>query len=136
MIDGNYSPYYPTGFIISNPQYIGYTPYEAVISSNLLLNKAQTQWPEVDGNQMTSGASDNRLYQIYCPEMQTYVDDVLNKLKVNQISLTPALYLYSSINYNVTNEDIIRFTTDNAYDLSTYKQIEKSNEAQKIVYFR
>ena len=131
MIDGNYSPYYPTGFIISNPQYIGYTPYEAVVSNNILLYKALTQWPEVDGNQMTSGASDNRLYQIYCPEMQTYVDDVLNKLKVNQISLTPALYLYSSINYNVTNEDIIRFTTDNAYDPSTYKQIEKSNEAQK-----
>ena len=132
MIDGNYSPYYPTGFIISNPQYIGYTPYEALysgIEGNPI--KEKTQWPEVDGNQMTSGASDNRLYQIYCPEMQTYVDDVLNKLKVNQISLTPALYLYSSINYNVTNDDIIRFTTDNAYDLSTYKQIEKSNEAQR-----
>lgn len=131
MFDGSYSPYYPTGFIISNPQYIGYTPYEAVINSGLVLSKVKTQWPKVDGNQMTSGASDSRLYQIYCPEMQTYVDDVLNKLKVNQISLTPALYLYSSINYNVTNEDIIRFTTDNAYDPSTYKQIEKSNEAQK-----
>ena len=131
MIDGSYSPYYPTGFIISNPQYIGYTPYEAVITNNLVLHKVKTQWPKVESNQMTSGASDNRLYQIYCPEMQTYVDDVLNKLKFNQISLTPALYLYSSINYNVTNEDIIRFTTDNAYDPSTYKQIEKSNEAQK-----
>lgn len=132
MIDGNYSPYYPTGFIISNPQYIGYTPYEATYSGiEGNPTKEKTQWPEVDGNQMTSGVSDNRLYQIYCPEMQTYVDDVLNKLKVNQISLTPALYLYSSINYNVTNEDIIRFTTDNAYDPSTYKQIEKSNEAQK-----
>lgn len=132
MIDGNYSPYYPTGFIISNPQYIGYTPYEATYSGvEGNPTKEETQWPEVDSNQMTSGASDNRLYQIYCPEMQTYVDDVLNKLKVNQISLTPALYLYSSINYNVTNEDIIRFTTDNAYDPSTYKQIEKSNEAQK-----
>ena len=132
MIDGNYSPYYPTGFIISNPQYIGYTPYEATYSGvEGNPTKEETQWPEVDDNQMTSGASDNRLYQIYCPEMQTYVDDVLNKLKVNQISLTPALYLYSSINYNVTNEDIIRFTTDNAYDPSTYKQIEKSNEAQK-----
>lgn len=132
MIDGNYSPYYPTGFIISNPQYIGYTPYEALYSG-LEGNptKVETQWPKVGDNQMTSGASDNRLYQIYCPEMQTYVDDVLNKLKVNQISLTPALYLYSSINYNVTNDDIIRFTTDNAYDPSTYKQIEKSNEAQR-----
>lgn len=132
MIDGNYSPYYPTGFIISNPQYIGYTPYEALYSGvEGNPTKVETQWPKVDDNQMTSGASDNRLYQIYCPEMQTYVDDVLNKLKVNQISLTPALYLYSSINYNVTNEDIIRFTTDNAYDPSTYKQIEKSNEAQR-----
>lgn len=132
MIDGNYSPYYPTGFIISNPQYIGYTPYEALYSGvEGSPTKVETQWPKVDDNQMTSGASDNRLYQIYCPEMQTYVDDVLNKLKVNQISLTPALYLYSSINYNVTNEDIIRFTTDNAYDPSTYKQIEKSNEAQR-----
>lgn len=128
MIDGYYSPYYPTGFIISNPQYIGYTPYEALYSGiEGAPIKKETQWPE----EMTSGASDNRLYQIYCPEIQTYVDDVLNKLKVNQISLTPALYLYSSINYNVTNDDIIRFTTDNAYDPSTYKQIEKSNEAQR-----
>lgn len=128
MIDGYYSPYYPTGFIISNPQYIGYTPYEALYSGiKGAPIKKETQWPE----EMTSGASDNRLYQIYCPEIQTYVDDVLNKLKVNQISLTPALYLYSSINYNVTNDDIIRFTTDNAYDPSTYKQIEKSNEAQR-----
>ena len=126
MIDGTYSPYYPTGFIISNPQYIGYTPYEASRIDELYY-LCQKQWPE----KMTSGASDNRLYQIYCPEMQTYVDDVLNKLKVNQISLTPALYLYSSINYNITNEDIIRFTTDSAYNESTYKQIKESNKAQR-----
>lgn len=123
MIDGNYSPYYPTGFIISNPQYIGYTPYDFYKTTNII----ETQWPK----EMTSGASDSRLYQIYCPEMQTYVDDVLNKLKVNQISLTPALYLYSSINYNITNEDIIRFTTDNAYSPSTRQQINISNWAQR-----
>ena len=126
MIDGTYSPYYPTGFIISNPQYIGYTPYEASYIDGLYYFCTK-QWPE----KMTSGASDNRLYQIYCPEMQTYIDDVLNKLKVNQISLTPALYLYSSINYNITNDDIIRFTTDSAYDPSTRKQIKISNQAQR-----
>lgn len=126
MIDGTYSPYYPTGFIISNPQYIGYTPYEASRIDELYY-LCTKQWPE----KMTSGASDNRLYQIYCPEMQTYIDDVLNKLKVNQISLTPALYLYSSINYNITNDDIIRFTTDSAYDPSTRKQIKISNQAQR-----
>lgn len=123
MIDGTYSPQYPTGFIISNPQYIGYTPYDFYKVTDII----KTQWPE----KMTSGASDSRLYQIYCPEMQTYVDDVLNKLKVNQISLTPALYLYSSINYNITNEDIIRFTTDNAYSPSTRQQINISNWAQR-----
>ncbi len=123
MIDGNYSPQYPTGFIISNPQYIGYTPYDFYKTTDII----KTQWPE----KMTSGASDSRLYQIYCPEMQTYVDDVLNKLKVNQISLTPALYLYSSINYNITNEDIIRFTTDNAYSPSTRQQINISDWAQR-----
>lgn len=123
MIDGTYSPQYPTGFIISNPQYIGYTPYDFYRTTDII----KTQWPE----KMTSGASDSRLYQIYCPEMQTYVDDVLNKLKVNQISLTPALYLYSSINYNITNEDIIRFTTDNAYSSSTRQQINISNWAQR-----
>lgn len=123
MIDGTYSPQYPTGFIISNPQYIGYTPYDFYRVTDII----KTQWPE----KMTSGASDSRLYQIYCPEMQTYVDDVLNKLKVNQISLTPALYLYSSINYNITNEDIIRFTTDNAYSKLTRQQINISNWAQR-----
>lgn len=123
MIDGTYSPQYPTGFIISNPQYIGYTPYDFYKVTDII----KTQWPK----EMTSGASDSRLYQIYCPEMQTYVDDVLNKLKVNQISLTPALYLYSSINYNITNEDIIRFTTDNAYSQSTRQQINISNWAQR-----
>lgn len=112
LVDGTYSPYYPTGFIISNPQYIGYTPYIGV----------DTQWPE----KMTSGASDNRLYQVYCPEIQTYVDDTLNKLKANQISLTPALYLYSS-----TETDIVRFTNDDAYIGYTVNDIKISNLAYK-----
>lgn len=134
MFDGSYSPYYPTGFIISNPQYIGYTPYDVTIS-NSMPHPMSNQWPEVNGNQMTSGTSDNRLYQIYCPEIQTYVDDTLNKLRVNQISLTPALYLYSSKIDNTTNTDIVRFTTDNAYDKSTYTQIKYSNYAQKYHVF-
>ena len=112
LVDGTYSPYYPTGFIISNPQYIGYTPYIGV----------DTQWPE----KMTSGASDNRLYQVYCPEIQTYVDDTLNKLKANQISLTPALYLYSP-----TETDIVRFTNDDAYIGDTANDIKISNLAYK-----
>lgn len=112
LVDGTYSPYYPTGFIISNPQYIGYTPYIGV----------DTQWPE----KMTSGASDNRLYQVYCPEIQTYVDDTLNKLKANQISLTPALYLYSP-----TETDIVRFTNDDAYIGNTVNDIKISNLAYK-----
>lgn len=123
LVDGTYSPYYPTGFIISNPQYIGYTPYDIVKTDGIYYH-ALAQWPE----QMTSGASDNRLYQIYCPEMQTYTDNVLNKLKTNQIKLTPALYLYSS------KTDIVKFTEntkDNAYDPSTYTQIKLSNRAQK-----
>lgn len=120
LVDGTYSPYYPTGFIISNPQYIGYTPYD-IVDTDIGYSHALTQWPE----QMTSGASDNRLYQVYCPEIQTYVDDVLNKLKANQIKLAPALYLYSS------KTDIARFTKDNAYDPSTDIQIKLSNHAQK-----
>lgn len=112
LVDGTYSPYYPTGFIISNPQYIGYTPYIGV----------DTQWPE----KMTSGASDNRLYQVYCPEIQTYVDDTLNKLKANQISLTPALYLYSP-----TETDIVRFTNDDAYVYDTVSDINTSNLVYK-----
>lgn len=117
LVDGTYSPYYPTGFIISNPQYIGYTPYP---------NGSATQWPE----QMTSGASDNRLYQVYCPEIQTYVDNVLNKLKTNQISLTPALYLYSP-----TETDIVRFTNDDAYDDYTSKCADASYYIQKTHIF-
>lgn len=120
LVDGTYSPYYPTGFIISNPQYIGYTPYD-IVGTDIGYVPALTQWPE----QMTSGASDNRLYQVYCPEIQTYVDDVLNKLKANQIKLAPALYLYSS------KTDIARFTKDNAYDSSTDIQIKLSDHAQK-----
>lgn len=123
LVDGTYSPYYPTGFIISNPQYIGYTPYDIVKTGDIYYH-ALAQWPE----QMTSGASDNRLYQIYCPEMQTYTDNVLNKLKTNQIKLTPALYLYSS------KTDIVKFTEntkDNAYHPSTNTQIKLSNCAQK-----
>lgn len=113
LVDGTYSPYYPTGFIISNPQYIGYTPY---------IGGVDTQWPE----KMTSGASDNRLYQVYCPEIQTYVDDTLNKLKANRISLTPALYLYSP-----TETDIVRFTNDDAYIGDTANDIKVSNLAYK-----
>lgn len=120
LVDGTYSPYYPTGFIISNPQYIGYTPcdYDG--------GAVTTQWPK----QMTSGASDNMLYQIYCPEIQTYIDNTLNKLKTNQISLTPALYLYSS-----TTDGIVKFTEDNAYSPSTRQQINKSNWAQRDKVF-
>lgn len=123
LVDGTYSPYYPTGFIISNPQYVGYTPYD-IVKADAIYYHTFAQWPE----QMTSGASDNRLYQIYCPEIQTYTDNVLNKLKTNQIKLTPALYLYSS------KTDIVKFTEntkDNAYDPSTYTQIKLSNHAQK-----
>lgn len=128
LVDGSYSPYYPTGFIISNPQYIGYTPYIA-----------STQWPE----KMTNGASDNRLYSIYCPEIQTYADDTLNKLKVNQILLTPALYLYSSkidqlVEGKPINTDIVRFTEDmkdNAYDESIPLLIKSSNASQKNKIF-
>lgn len=120
LVDGTYSPYYPTGFIISNPQYVGYTPldYDG--------GQVTTQWPM----QMTSGASDNMLYQIYCPEIQTYVDDVLNKLKTNQISLTPALYLYS-----YTTDEIVKFTKDDAYSDSTRQQINISNWAQRNKIF-
>ncbi|QOR57746.1 hypothetical protein [uncultured phage cr131_1] len=117
LVDGTYSPYYPTGFIISNPLYIGYTPYP---------NGSSTQWPK----QMTSGASDNRLYLVYCPEIQTYVDDTLNKLKANQISLTPALYLYSP-----TETDIVRFTNDDAYDDYTSKCVAASYYIQKTHIF-
>lgn len=117
LVDGTYSPYYPTGFIISNPQYIGYTPYP---------NGSATQWPK----QMTSGASDNRLYQVYCPEIQTYVDNTLNKLKANQISLTPALYLYSP-----TETDIVIFTNDDAYDDYTSKCAAASYNIQKTHIF-
>lgn len=119
LVDGTYSPYYPTGFIISNPQYIGYTPYDYNVKT------AYTQWP----NKMTSGASDNYLYQIFCPEIQTYTDNVLNKLKVNQISLIPSLYLYATDSYNIIKYD--NSLPDTAYSSDTKGQIIKSNQATR-----
>ena len=123
LVDGTYSPYYPTGFIISNPQYIGYTPYDYNVKT------AYTQWPE----KMTSGASDNYLYQIFCPEIQTYTDNVLNKLKVNQISLIPSLYLYSTDSYNIIKYD--NSLPDTAYSSDTKGQIIKSNQATRNKIF-
>jgi len=55
---------------------------------------------------------------------------VLNKLKANQISLTPALYLYSP-----TTADIVRFTKDNAYDDYTSKCADTSYYIQKTHIF-
>lgn len=123
LVDGTYSPYYPTGFIISNPQYIGYTPYDYNVKT------AYTQWPK----KMTSGASDNYLYQIFCPEIQTYTDNVLNKLKVNQISLIPSLYLYSTDSYNIIKYD--NSLPDTAYSSVTKGQIIKSNQATRNKIF-
>lgn len=123
LVDGTYSPYYPTGFIISNPQYIGYTPYDYNVKT------AYTQWPE----KMTSGASDNYLYQIFCPEIQTYTDNVLNKLKVNQISLIPSLYLYATDSDNIIKYD--NSLPDTAYSSDTNGQIIKSNQATRNKIF-
>ena len=123
LVDGTYSPYYPTGFIISNPQYIGYTPYDYNVKT------AYTQWPK----KMTSGASDNYLYQIFCPEIQTYTDNVLNKLKVNQISLIPSLYLYATDSYNIIKYD--NSLPDTAYSSDTKGQIIKSNQATRNKIF-
>lgn len=123
LVDGTYSPYYPTGFIISNPQYIGYTPYDYNVKT------AYTQWPK----KMTSGASDNYLYQIFCPEIQTYTDNVLNKLKVNQISLIPSLYLYATDSYNIIKYD--NSLPDTAYSSNTKGQIIKSNQATRNKIF-
>lgn len=123
LVDGTYSPYYPTGFIISNPQYIGYTPYDYNVKT------AYTQWPK----KMTSGASDNYLYQIFCPEIQTYTDNVLNKLKVNQISLIPSLYLYATDSYNIIKYD--NSLPDTAYSSVTKGQIIKSNQATRNKIF-
>lgn len=123
LVDGTYSPYYPTGFIISNPQYIGYTPYDYNVKT------AYTQWPK----KMTSGASDNYLYQIFCPEIQTYTDNVLNKLKVNQISLIPSLYLYTTDSDNIIKYD--SSLPDIAYSSDTKGQIIKSNQATRNKIF-
>lgn len=123
LVDGTYSPYYPTGFIISNPQYIGYTPYDYNVKT------AYTQWPK----KMTSGASDNYLYQIFCPEIQTYTDNVLNKLKVNQISLIPSLYLYATDSDNIIKYD--NSLPDTAYSSDTNGQIIKSNQATRNKIF-
>ena len=129
LVDGTYSPYYPTGFIISNPQYIGYTPYDGVKDDPLFYH-VEVQWP----GQMTSGLSDNYLYQAFCPEIQTYTDDALNKIKTNQASLVPALYLYAAdtskmhIYYKSVSQDT-------AYSPSTEVQIDTSNWAQRKKLF-
>ena len=55
---------------------------------------------------------------------------MLNKLKASQISLTPALYLYSP-----TTTDIVRFTKDNAYEDYTSKCATASYYIQKTHIF-
>lgn len=129
LVDGTYSPYYPTGFIISNPQYIGYTPYDGV-KGDIQFYHAEVQWP----GQMTSGLSDNYLYQAFCPEMQTYTDDTLNKIKTSQTSLVPALYLYAA---DISKMHIYykSVSKDNAYSPSTEVQIDTSNWAQRKKLF-
>ena len=72
------SPYYPTGFIMSQPQQVVYAPlyYTPTVG---VINPTDTM-NEYPGN-MSYAKSDGSLYQIYNPEIQIQRKDFLNKIK-------------------------------------------------------
>ena len=70
------SPYYPTGFIMSQPQQVVYAPlvYDGNITESVNGHK---EYP----GYMTYAKSENNLYQLYNPEIQIQRKDFLNRIK-------------------------------------------------------
>lgn len=70
------SPYYPTGFIMSQPQQVVYAPlyYKSSLPVSV---KKDSEYP----GYMTYAKSESGLYQLYNPEIQIQRKDFLNKIK-------------------------------------------------------
>ena len=70
------SPYYPTGFIMSQPQQVVYAPlyYNGDLSVSV---DNDNEYP----GYMTYAKSESGLYQLYNPEIQIQRKDFLNKIK-------------------------------------------------------
>lgn len=112
MYDGTYSPYYPTGFLTSQPCRITYSPWQV----------NDTPWPQKNdsdkGSQAQSDTDTVDLFQIYNSEIQVQREDLLSSLTVSDISLKVLGVLYG--NSIVTDSQIVNYDAEETIvDLET-----------------
>lgn len=104
-VKGNDTPYYPTGFITSQPQYVTQTGR----NQNSYWPKNMTNAKSEDENLGTS------LFLIHSPYINVYRKNALQKIKSLNCKLKPISYAYSS-NLSQINKQL-NYTYDEVEDL-------------------
>lgn len=91
--DGTYSPYYPTGFISTQPMRI--TTYNNQIVNIAQSKDAKTQDLAFDSNgfYVKNVQSVAQLFQCFCPDYYIYNKDVINNIKNNNCKANTCCYL-------------------------------------------
>lgn len=104
-VTGSASPYYPTGFITTQPcrivpgQTVGSRSGGASIwgmgpkSSKDALTENLSYVNDYSANVVKANVPQKQIFQLFCPEYYIYNKDVLNNIKQNSIKLAPQCYL-------------------------------------------
>ena len=92
--DGTFSPYYPTGFISTQPMRIA----EWINRENYLLasRDAKTQdleYKNNDGFYLDRSTQKKQLFQCFCPEYYIYNKDVINDIKSSDCNILTQCYM-------------------------------------------
>lgn len=92
--DGTFSPYYPTGFISTQPMRIA----EWINRENYLLasRDAKTQdleYKNNDGFYLDRSTQKKQLFQCFCPEYYIYNKDVINDIKNSDCNILTQCYM-------------------------------------------
>ncbi len=91
--DGSYSPYYPTGFISTQPMRL--CTYNNQIINIGLSKDAKTQDLDFDTNGLCvkNIRQTSQLFQCFCPDYYIYNKDVVNNVKNNNCRINTCCYL-------------------------------------------
>lgn len=104
-VKGNKTPYYPTGFITSQPQCIVQTA-----------RNQDSYWPkEMTNAESTKSASEGSfIFQIHSPYINIYRKNALQKIKSLNCKLKPIRYVYGDL-YQINNQ--LNYTYSEVEDL-------------------
>lgn len=105
-VKGNNTPYYPTGFITSQPQYVTQT-----------IRNQDSYWPKNMTNAESTKSSSKEssiLFQIHSPYINIYRKNALQKIKSLNCKLKPISYVYDDLS-KINNQ--LNYTYEEVKDL-------------------